>query len=137
GPHLVSLTGMLALLGESHLTYPVLPFFSSTKCSAAVAPGVAALDEALTILECGLQQGCSLDLPSLGAARMAITEFLETLKPALIRPAAEVPPSPSLRGLRDSGVPVVDDALFDSALAGLAARRRLLLALVLNEGWTW
>ena len=61
-----TLIPMLAGLGESHLTYPVLHYFHSTKRSASAAAGVASLDEALTILECGLQKGCSLDLPSLG-----------------------------------------------------------------------
>jgi hypothetical protein len=137
GPHLVSLVPMLALLGESHLSYPILHYFHSTKRSASVASSVAALDEALTILECGLQKGCSLDLPSLGAAREAITEFLQTLKPALIEPAADEPPPPSLKMLKDMGVPVVDDELFKQSLVGLKSRRRLLLALVRNEGWTW
>ena len=137
GPHLVSLTAMLALLGESHLTYPVLHYFHSSKRASSVAARTATLDEALTVLECGMQQGCSLDLPSLGAAREAISQFLLTLKPALIEPAKEVPPAPSLRPLRDAGVPVVEDHLFEAAVTGLAARRKLLLALVHNEGWTW
>lgn len=136
-PHLVSLIPMLAGLGESHLTYPVLHHFHSTKRSASAAAGVASLDEALTILECGLQKGCSLDLPSLGAARESITEFLNTLAPALIYPAEDTPPTPSLQPLRDVGVPVVEDELFERSLAALAGRRRLLLALVRNEGWTW
>jgi hypothetical protein len=137
GPHLVSLVPMLALLGESHLSYPILHYFHSSKRSASVAASVASLDEALTILECGLQKGCSLDLPSLGAAREAITEFLQTLKPALIEPAKDEPPVPSLKMLKDMGVPVVDDELFQQSLIGLKARRRLLHALVRNEGWTW
>src|SRR4051794_6163285 len=136
-PHLVSLVPMLALLGESHLTYPVLHYFHSTKRSSSAAASVAALDEALTILECGLQQGCNLDVPSLGAAREAITEFLNTLAPALIYPAADSPPKPSLQSLRDLGIPAVDDELFEASLSGLAERRRLLLALVRNEGWDW
>lgn len=136
-PHLISLIPMLALLGESHLTYPVLHFFHSSKRSSAIAPSIAALDEALTILECGMQQGCSLDVPSLGAARESIDEFLKTLKPALVETGAAVPPSPSLARLRDAGVPVVDDKLFAEATVGLAERRRLLTALVVNEGWTW
>ncbi len=136
-PHLISLIPMLALLGESHLTYPVLHFFHSSKRSSAVAPGIAALDEALTILECGLQQGCVLDVPSLGAARESIFEFLQTLKPALIATSEVVPPSPSLNALREAGVPAVDDKLFAEAVAGLAERRQMLYALVLNEGWTW
>jgi hypothetical protein len=137
GPHLVSLSSMLALLGESHLTYPVLHYFHSSKRSSAIAPSVAALDEAITILECGLQSGCSLDVPALGAARESITEFLATLQPALVEATTADPPEPSLQALREMGVPAVDDDLFKEALRPLAARRRLLLTLVLNEGWTW
>ena len=136
-PHLISLIPMLALMGESHLSYPILHYIHSTKRSASLAVSVASLDEALTILECGLQRGCSLDLPSLGAAREAITEFLKTLAPALITPAKDDPPPPSLKMLKDMGVPVVDDELFKQSLAGLARRRRALHALVRNEGWTW
>jgi Ion channel len=136
-PHLVSLVPMLAGLGESHLTYPVLHYFHSSKRSSSAAASVAALDEALTILECGLQQGCSLDVPSLGAAREAITEFLNTLAPALIFPAADSPPTPSLQPLRDLGVPAVEDDLFEASLSAVAERRRMLLALVRNEGWDW
>jgi hypothetical protein len=136
-PHLQSLTGMLALLGENHLTYPVLHYFHGRHRIRAAAASVAALDEALTILECGLQQGCSLDLPSLGAARESITSYLDTLKPALIFPAVDLPPAPSLDNLRGMGVPVVSDKLFAAALAIVSERRRLLLALVRNEGWTW
>ena len=76
-------------------------------------------------------------MPSLGAARESIEEFLKTLKPALIATQATVPPSPSLALLRDAGVPVVDDKLFAEATGGLAERRRMLRALVINEGWTW
>ena len=137
GPHLVQLTALLALLGESHLTYPVLHYFHSSKRSSAVAPSVAALDEALTILECGLEKGCSLDLPALGAARESISEFLRTLNPALIEAVEDAPPAPSLASLRQAGIPVVDDQLFQEAVAYLAPRRRLLLALVHNEGWRW
>jgi hypothetical protein len=136
-PHLISLIPMLALTGESHLSYPILHYIHSTKRSASLAASVASLDEALTILECGLQRGCSLDLPSLGAARQAITEFLKTLEPALIAPAKDDPPPPSLKMLKDMGVPVVDDELFGQSLAGMTERRRMLHALVRNEGWTW
>jgi hypothetical protein len=136
-PHLISLIPMLALMGESHLSYPILHYIHSTKRSASLAVCVASLDEALTILECGLQRGCSLDLPSLGAARQAITEFLQTVEPALIAPSQDDPPPPSLRMLKDMGVPVVDDDLFKQSLGVLTDRRRMLHALVRNEGWTW
>ena len=73
----------------------------------------------------------------LGAAREAITEFLLTLKPALIESDKQTPPTPSLKHLKDMGVPVVDNELFMQSLAGLTGRRQLLNTLVHNEGWTW
>ena len=136
-PHLISLIPMLALMCESHLSYPILHYIHSTKRSSSLAASVASLDEAITILECGLQCGCSLDLPSLGAARQAITEFLQTVEPALIAPSQDDPPAPSLKMLKDMGVPVVDDDLFQQSLVVLTERRRMLHALVRNEGWTW
>jgi hypothetical protein len=136
-PHFIGLIPMLALMGESHLSYPILHYMHSTKRSASLAASVASLDEALTILECGLQRGCSLDLPSLGAVREAITEFLQTLEPALIKVSLTDPPPPSLKQLKDMGVPVVDDELFSQSLLPLTTRRRLLHTLVRNEGWTW
>lgn len=136
-PHLQALTGMLALLGENHLTYPALHYFHGSHRIRSAAASIAALDEALTILECGLQQGCSLDLPSLGAARESITSYLDTLKPALIFASLDLPPAPSLENLRGMGVPVVSDKLFAAAMANVSERRQLLLALVRNEGWTW
>jgi hypothetical protein len=136
-PHLISLIPMLALTGESHNSYPVLHYIHSIKRSASVAANVAVLDEALTILECGLARGCSLDLPSLGAAREAITEFLQTLESAKITPTVDDPPPPSLAKLKAMGVPVVDDELFAQSLVPMRDRRKMLFALVKNEGWTW
>jgi hypothetical protein len=136
-PHLQSLTALLALLGENHLTYPILHYFHGAQRIRASAASVAALDEALTILECGLQQGCSLDLPSLGAARESITSYLDTLRPALVVPSRGAPPPPSLDNLRGMGVPVVGDELFARAMALMSERRQLLLSMVANEGWDW
>ncbi len=137
-PHFIALTGMLLGLGENHLTYPVLHFFHSAKRSAGVGANIAMLDEAITIMECGLEKGCSLDLPSLGAVREAISEYIVTLKPLLLLVYDDGdPPVPSLAPLREIGLPVVDDATFAKALENQTERRRLLRKLARIEGWTW
>ncbi len=137
GPHFVSMVPMLALLGENHLTYPVLHFFFSSKRSSSIGPAIASLDEAITVLECGLQKGCSLDLPALGAVRTAIDDFLATIGATFISAVSTAPPAPSLQQLRDMGIPVADDATFKAAVEQLAPRRKLLLGLVLRDGYDW
>ena len=54
-----------------------------------------------------------------------------------INPADQPPPPPPLDRLRDAGIAVVDNATFHQRIATLGERRRLLLALVNNEGWSW
>ena len=137
--HLPSLTSELVMLKQRHLTYPALHYFHSRDDDAAVALGVAALDEALTIIEYGLEsQGRYCMAPGVyRPTRQAINAFLSTLSTAFIEPAHEPPPPPSLAGLREQGLPVVDEAVFRERVAKLSDHRRLLLGLVENDGWRW
>jgi len=137
-PHFQSISQLIALLGESHSTYPLLHGFRSYKRSASAGTNIAMLDEAITVLECGLQRGCSLNLPTLGAMREVINEYLVTIKPIFqyVQDGSD-PPLPSLEPLRELGIPVVDDETFDVAIANMAERRRLLGKLAALEGWTW
>lgn len=134
---LASLVGGLATLGQQHLTYPVLHYFHSVDRPKAIASSVAALDEALTILKYGMPEQCGLDRPMFPLVRQVVTEFLETLDTAFIEESGEVPPPPSLDRLREEGVPLLNEEDFREAVHELAGRRRLLLGLVRNDGWTW
>jgi len=137
-PHFQSISQLVALLGESHMTYPLLHGFRSSKRSASAGTNIAMLDEAITVLECGLQRGCSLNLPTLGAMREVINEYLVTVRPIFQYVHDEGdPPLPSLEPLRELGIPVVDDETFDAAIANMEERRRLLGKLAAIEGWTW
>ncbi len=138
GRHLTaSLTTELAKLEQRHLTYPSLHYFHSQDASKAAALRLAALDEALTILEHGVDEGFLLNRGTFYPARRTITSFLDTLATAFIEPTEEAPPPPSLDPLREQGIPVVDEAVFRMRVAQVVDRRRLLLALVENDGWTW
>ena len=136
-PHFAALVSSLTLLAESHITYPVLYFFFASRRSSAAGPNIAAIDEVITVLECGLDEGCRLDTPSLGAVREAITQYLETLRVTLLTLPQEIPPAPSLQTLRDAGIPAASDELFRNAVAQLAPRRKLLLALTRRDGFEW
>lgn len=134
---LPSLAGELAMLGQQHLTYPVLHYFHSPAHPKAIAPSVVALDEALTILRYGLPERCGLDPPMFRLVRQVITEFLGTLEVTFIEEGRGAPPPPSLDRLREEGLPVTSDEAFREAVRDLAHRRRLLLGLVRSDGWGW
>lgn len=138
-PHLERLTPELALLEQRYLSYPVLPYLHSHKRAEAIAPSLAVLDEALTIVRCGLDDDACGLLPSgtQHALQRALSTLIETLATAADADGDEVPPVPSLEPLRRAGLPTVDDATFAGRIAELDARRRTLLGLVCADGWDW
>lgn len=137
GSHLVNLAPMLTLHAQSYLAYPVLRYFHSDRRSTAMPPSIAALDEALTLLEYGVKPNYRPDAVALSVARQAIGQLLETHESAFLKPASQAPSMPTLDWLRANGVPTVSDTAFHSAVLDLNKRRRLLLALVEDDGWFW
>jgi hypothetical protein len=128
---------MISRAGHRHLTYPSLHYFHSTERLGALAPSVATLDEAMTVLAHAVAPALRPDNVVLRPARGSVLELLETLHRAFVDPATDPPPPPSLERLRRAGVPTVSDAEFADAVAGIEKRRRLLLALVEADGWVW
>lgn len=135
--HLVRLTPDIDLLAQRHLTYPVLHFFHSRETHAAAAVAVARMDEAVTLLRAGVDEGVRVPASALEPLHTSLTRFLDTLRSAFIGPTAEEPPLPSLDGLRRRGIPTVDDGTFARRLGALRERRAALLGLVLHDGRDW
>lgn len=135
--HLEQLAPMLVLLAQRYQTYPALHYFHATNRSSAATPNLAALDEALTLLQTGCVEAQRPGPLAVGVARRAITAVLGTLRSAFVQPADEVPPPPSLEALREAGFETVDDETFAVAMEEHEERRRLLLALVKSDGWDW
>jgi hypothetical protein len=135
--HLVTLAPRLMELGQSHLAYPVLHCFHSGERETAVAPSIAALDEALTMLRHGVDKRAHPDASALFPLRAAITKFLTTVGGVSDQERMDAPPPPSLNRLRAHGIPVLDDEDFVRDMDEQADRRRLLVAMVRSEGWSW
>ena len=78
-----------------------------------------------------------------GVGTRALARVVETIYPvsqfvAALQKTAVVARGPKpVAALKEMGVPVVDDELFKQSLAVMTDRRRMLHALVKNEGWTW
>lgn len=135
--HLISLTPMIAELGEKHLTYPILYYFHSNERSRSFTLSMAALDEAMTLLQYAVLPDYRPDAAALAPARRASSAFLRTLKSAYLKSANYDPPLTPLKLLREKGIPVVSDREFIEATKCVTQRRRFLLALVKNDGWSW
>lgn len=105
-------------LAQRHLAYPILHFFHETSRRTAFAPNVAALDEALGLLE---RDGRTLDPLVIAEFRTAVDDLLDVTEHHLDRHVPDEPP------------PAVDGAAPSSA----AARRRRLAAFVADAGWSW
>ena len=134
---LQSLTPELMMLNQQHLTYPVLHYFHSLRRPAAIGVSLAVLDETLSIVEHGLQEGRGPDPGAFHSARRAISDFLQTLDAAFEDMDADTPSVPTLDRLREAGVPVVSDAKFQERMRQHAERRERLHALLCNDSWRW
>lgn len=135
-PHLTALAPEIALLAQRHLTYPVLHYFHGPDRREALAPNLAALDEALTVLENAFDDS-GITPSAWRPVRTAISEFLETMGERFIDPHEEPPGAPDLSVLQSHRLPLRSEARFQEALAPHALRRRLLIAHVEQEGWNW
>lgn len=133
--YLANLIPMLTDLAERHLAYPVLHYLHSADRRTAIAPSLAALDEALTIIEHGVEHDRRLP-GSVPATRDAIEQFVKTLQ-MFSYDEVESPPAPSLKPLMDEGFATADEDQFSQEIERMEDHRRRLLAVVREDGWSW
>lgn len=132
-----SLSGMLGMLTEQYLSYPILQYYHGARAAKSPAIGIVVLDEALTLLRYGVPEQNRPTVALLHSARAGVAGYLETLQSAFINAADEVPPAPDLGRLRAAGIPTVGEEEFAAALEGLMERRKKLHGLLLADGWQW
>jgi hypothetical protein len=135
--HLDNLGPSLTSLAQQHLAYPVIHCFHDQSRTAASAPSIAALGETWLLLRYGVAPEQRPDAVTLRVLEGALFNFLETLNAAFIEPEKEAPPLPDLDTLRQHGIPMVDDATFEEACSTYEKQRRLLVAQVQRDGWSW
>ena len=133
---LSSMSVALGSLSEKYLAYPILQYYHAARPSKSPVIAAVVLDDALTILRYGMSETARPNPAVLRSARATVASFLETMPSAFIHPAPEAPPAPDLRKLGGKGIPVVEEG-FGAALDDLEDRRRRLLGLLRNDGWTW
>ncbi len=134
---LESMASQLSLLADQHKAYPILHYYHSERADRASAMAVPILDESLTLLRHGVEEGSGPEPILIADARSSIDSYLETLGGAFISPADEHPPPPDLDRLRAEDVPTVADGSFEEQLAELSERRRKLLGIARGDARPW
>ena len=135
--HLINLAPLIVGLGEKHLTYPVLHYFHTPLRSRCLPLSIAALDEATNILQYAVPLENRPDPAALAPVRRSCAAFLTTLKSDYIHPGEKEPPLIPLKLLRNKGIPTIEDEIYIKVMKQIGTRRKLLLALVENDGWSW
>ncbi|HEX2257038.1 MAG TPA: hypothetical protein VHG92_10145 [Afifellaceae bacterium] len=132
-----SLSTLISQQAQEHLAYPVLHYFHSAEDETALAPRIAALDDALRILRHAVAaeaRPADIDLMSLTGS---IDVYVNALGSAHISPTQDEPPIPSLDRLKKRGIPLAEYRDIEAAFQREWERRRMLLALVRHDGWDW
>ncbi|MDT0630834.1 hypothetical protein [Rubrivirga litoralis] len=132
-----SLVQMIEHHGRRHQAYPGLRYFRSAERRVALAPSMAALSEALLLLESGVAPDAAPPPPTLRPLRRALDGFVASLGHTAVEPSAADPPLPDLAALAEAGVPTAPPAAFAAGAGWASHRRRALWGLVEASGWRW
>ena len=135
--HLVTLTGELVTSAEQQVAYPVLRYFRSSDPDASTPLALARLDEAMLLLQAGVAPSARPDVSAVDPVRRAVDRYLTTASGLLASRDLDDPPLPDLAVLADAGVPIGESAELVAAAAQEGDRRRRLVALVHEDGWSW
>lgn len=133
--HLVALTPLVHALAERHLTYPVLQYFHSGRERTSTALSLVVLDEAVTLLSCGVAPEARPDPVTVDPVARAIGWYLETVEGDFVSDASEPLPPADLGPLREAGIPTVGDDEYHAALEGQGVRRYRLARMLVDDGW--
>lgn len=135
--HLIELSSMVLLMGRRYLGYPVLHYFHTRDRAMSTSLSLAALHDALMLLEHGVDESVRCDPATLRPLRASFQSLFREERLELADPAEQPPPLPDLEPLRAAGIPVVDDDAFRQRTEPLRKERRTLMGYIQTRGWTW
>lgn len=136
--HFTTLTEYVMEQAQNHVAYPVLHNFHSHLHREALAINLVTLDEALTILMLYVPDAVKPHKQEVYPIRFAITDYLATLGNAFIQPSANEPGPVMLDDLLAYDIPLKQHNQQTSfKIKKLRFRRKLLLAMLENDGWHW
>lgn len=130
-----SLEPNLIKMAQYHLAYPVIHYFHSANLYEALPVQLVSLDEAMSIMLYKVDEETIEDRRTLERSYKAMTYYLSTLAYAFIEPEDDEPERPETDYLNE--VSKSDSAINEKENSDLILRRKILLAYLQNDGWTW
>jgi hypothetical protein len=130
-----TISSHLAEIDQEHKTYPVLHYLHALNKREALAVGIVRLDEALTIIEFGMDK--IYYTKEIRYLRNIIYEFMNTLKDTFVEKSPDIPPPPSLKELEEFNIPVIDEKQFKQNIEKINNHRKHLKEVLINERWEW
>jgi hypothetical protein len=131
-----SLKSDIIRLGQTHLAYPIIHYFHSDKKYESISISLTALDETISILKNSLTDDQIGDTGKLDEVRKSISYYLTALKIAYIEPE-DAEPEVQNTGHVFQGLSISPVNRVSSQYENINDRRRLLLAYLQNDGWSW
>jgi len=136
--HLVGLTGPLSTVAQQHFAYPVLHYFRSRAPEESAPVAIAALDDALLLLDVAVATSVAPDSLAVQPVRRVIARYIRTAGgPSAFTGDEGPPPPPSVTPLVEAGIPLAPSTQLEVGLAVDVDRRRGLQRLVHEAGWSW
>lgn len=133
----ISLTTSIIQHTQNHKAYSVLHFFHTSDKKEAFVLNITNLDEVLTILLISVREELRPSLHAIMGLRRAISCYLNTLPEVFIKSSVEIPALQNLDRLKQLKIPILEEKDVFQAYDNISSRRRLLLALVKDDGWEW
>lgn len=135
---LENIAGALAEVSEKHRAYPVLHYFHNDTPATALPLSLASLGEAVTLADFAFPERSETARLRMHSMLTVLDHYLATLERAFIHAPASPPPLPDLEAIEALEKSPRGKEEILAYLEGPAQRRRkLLLAHVLDDGWSW
>ena len=125
----------LIKLAQNHLAYPVIHYFHSENLYESLSVQLVTLDETMSVILYKIKDENIENRLVVERCYKAMTYYLSTLAAAFIEPQDDEPERPNTDYLND--ISKSDAALSNSDDTSLSDRRKLLLAYLQNDGWSW
>jgi len=113
-----------------------LYYFNTSNKNESGPLDICALDKALTILMCYIPDELQPE-HYIYPLRKSITVSINNLRKADISPSEEAPNLPDLSMLTRGEVPLKEEGELVQDFESLQKRRKLLKAMLKNDGWKW
>ena len=133
----IPLIDSIILHAQNHKAYSVLHFFHSSDRKEAFVLNITNLDEVITVLLHNISKEQQPSFNVLIRLRKAISSYLVTLPATFITPGKKTPPVLILTALENKGIKIISGEIVDLEYDKLRTRRRLLLSLLIDDGWEW